>query len=195
MISFKTYLLEKFNDLGKLSDDELKKGQNLKGDADDFTLVTSRVFHQAISKIRQNDIAKGYGKSKGLDSLSIYSPSEYSKMKCYLGKNNSSGYAIKGKDLVSVFSTEGKSASSIMKNALANGAKTLDCFAKRDKNGKISGNLYGLYSHFGWKIDTSMNSGKKGEAYTIINGVSDYVNDNGKVEPDNENVVIFMKHS
>lgn len=79
-----------------------------------------------------------------------------------------------------------------MLSAIENGAKRLDCFAIR-RNGKIEGQLFNLYSNYGFKIDTDMNSGKKGEPYAIVNGVSDYVDENGVVHPDDERVVIFMK--
>ena len=53
--------------------------------------------------------------------------------------------------------------------------------------------MFRLYSGFGFKIDKSMNIGKKGEPYSIIKGVSDYVDENEKVHPEDERVVIFMK--
>jgi hypothetical protein len=116
-------------------------------------------------------------------------------MKCYLGVNNSSGYAIAHRDeLVSVFSSQGSSGHAIVKDAINNGAKRLDCFAIRNnKTGNISGDLYRLYSMNGFKIDKSMNSGTPGEPYAIVNGVSDYVDDNGNVHPEDPRVVIFMK--
>ena len=191
MISFKQFLNERYKDMGKLSPQELKKGQKLTS-VEDFNEVDGRVFLQAVSKIKKNDIAKG-ADAKGLKSLSIYKADEYTKMRCFLGKNNSSGYAIKKKDLVSVFSTQGSSAHPIVDSAIKNGAKTLDCFAKRDKNGKISGALYGLYSKHGFKIDKSMNVGTVGKAYSIVNGVSDFVDGNGVAQPKSEDVVIFMK--
>ena len=187
--------LEAFKDLGKLSPDELKKGQKL--DPEDkwnFKQVSGRVFHQAITKIRQNDIARG-DKSKGLNTLTIYSVSDYKKMDCYLGKNNSSGYCIAhGDELVSVFSSQGSSGHALMKSAISNGAKRLDCFAIRNpKTGNISGDLYKLYKKYGFKIDKSMNEGEPGEPYSIVNGISSYVDDNGNVHPDDPRVVIFMK--
>ena len=192
MKTFKEYIEETFKDMGKLSDEELKKGKRLDKTAkDNFKKVDARVFYEAISKIKANDIAKK-DKAKGLETLTVYSPKEYKDMDCYLGKNNSSGYALHHEELVSVFSTQGSSGSAIVQDAIRNGAKRLDCFATRI-NGKISGQLYSLYSRNGFKIDTSMNSGKPGEAYTIIKGVSDYVDDNEKVHPDDERVVIFMK--
>jgi len=192
MKKFREYIEETFKDMGKLSDKELKKGKRLDKTAkDNFKKVDARVFYEAISKIKANDIAKK-DKAKGLETLTVYSPKEYKDMDCYLGKNNSSGYALHHEELVSVFSTQGSSGSAIVQDAIRNGAKRLDCFATRI-NGKISGQLYSLYSRNGFKIDTSMNSGKPGEAYTIIKGVSDYVDDNEKVHPDDERVVIFMK--
>jgi len=192
MKKFREYIEETFKDMGKLSDEELQKGKRLdKTSEDNFVKVDARVFHKAISKIKANDIAKK-DNAKGLETLTVYSVKEYEDMDCYLGKNNSSGYALHHDELVSVFSTQGSSGSAIVQDAIRNGAKRLDCFATRI-NGKISGQLYSLYSRNGFKIDTSMNSGKPGEAYTIVKGVSDYVDDNGKVHPDDERVVIFMK--
>jgi hypothetical protein len=190
-------LLEAFKDIGKLSPEQLKKGQKLDPkDDDNFTPVTGRVFHKAINRIRQNDIErlnKGLP-SKGLKTLSVYGPGDYNKMKCFLGKNNSSGYCIAhGDELVSVFSSQKSSGKAIMKDAIKNGARRLDCYALRDKKGNIEGPLYKLYSSFGFRIDKSMNSGTPGEPYAIVNGVSDFVNDKGQVEPDNPQVVIFMK--
>jgi hypothetical protein len=69
----------------------------------------------------------------------------------------------------------------------------LDCYAVRDpKTGAISGPLYKLYTRHGFRIDDTMNSGTKGEPYAIVNGVSDYVDANGTVQPQNPTVVIFM---
>lgn len=105
----------------------------------------------------------------------------------------SSGYCIAHRDeLASVFSSQKSSADAIMVDALKNGAKRLDCFAFRINN-KISGPLYKLYTKYGFKTDKSMNTGKKGEAYSVVHGVSDYVNDKGDVDMDNPQVVIFMK--
>ena len=186
-------LIEDFKDIGKLSDDELKKGQSLKStDDNNFTEVNGKVFHKAVTIIKGRDILKG-DLAKGLKNLSVYTVSEYNKMKCYIGKNNSSGYALNKGDLVSVFSSQDSSADAIVQDAITNGAKHLDCYATREKNGSISGSLYRLYTRNGFKIDTTLNSGNIGEPYTIVNGISDYVNDNDEVEPENPTVVIFMK--
>lgn len=187
---YKKSIDEKFSDMGKLSDEELQKGNRITSN-DDFKEVDARVFYNAISRIRINDIAKG-DKSKGLDTLTVYTIKEYKDMKCYLGSNNSSGYALHGDELVSVFSSQGSSGSAIVRSAIQNGAKRLDCFAERI-DGKISGQLYSLYSRNGFKIDTSMNSGKKGEPYSIQKGISSFVDDNGVVQEDDPRVVIFMK--
>jgi hypothetical protein len=189
-----TYLAEAFKDIGKLSPEQLRKGQKLDpNDPDNFRQVEGRVFYKAVSKIRENDIAKG-DKAKGLNTLTVYKANEYNQMKCYLGKNNSSGYAIAhGDELVSLFSSQGSSGNALVKDAIKNGAKRGDYFAIREPNGTIKGDLHKLYSRHGFKIDTSMNSGKPGEPFAIVKGISDYVDDNGKVHPDDPRVVIFMK--
>jgi len=189
------WYLEAFKDIGKLSPEELQKGQYLNPKDDNFKQVDGRIFYNAISQIKSNDIAKLNKNlpSKGLNTLSVYNAGEYKKMKCYLGKNNSSGYCIAhGSELVSVFSSQKSSGDAIVIDAVKNGAKHLDAFAFRIK-GKISGPLYKLYSKYGFKIDKAKNEGTPGEVYAVINGVSDYVNDDEQVEPENEQVVIFMK--
>ncbi len=186
-------LNEIFKDLGKLSQDELMKGQKLTTGENNFKQVDGRIFYNVVSKIRQNDIAKGDA-ARGLVTLTVYSVNEYNKMDCYLGKNNSSGYAIKnGSELVSVFSSQGSSGHAIVKDAIKNGARHLDCFATRDVNGTIGGGLYELYSKHGFKIDKSLNEGTPGEAYSIVNGVSSFVDDEGNVHNDDPRVVVFMK--
>jgi hypothetical protein len=192
MLSFKEFLLEKYKDMGKLSDEKLQKGFKLSGDdSDNFREVSGRDFYKIITAIKNKDALRDV--PKGLHDLSVYTLQEYAKMKCFIGLNNTSGYAIKNGDLVSVFSTMGSSGHAIVKDAIKNGAKTLDCFATRDESGKISGKLFSLYSKHGFKIDTKLNSGKQGEPYAIKNGVSSYVNESGVVEEDNPSVVIFMK--
>ena len=187
-------VLEAFKDIGKLSKQELQKGQALNPEEENFKQVTGRIFYHVITNIRVNDIARG-DKAKGLSTLTVYSVAEYKNMKCYIGKNNSSGYCIAhGDELVSVFSSQKSSGKAIMVDALKNNAKRLDCFAIRNpKTGKISGDLYSLYSRFEFKIVKDMNEGTPGEPYTIVKGVSDYVDDDGNVHPDDPRVVIFMK--
>jgi hypothetical protein len=187
-------IFEDFRDLEKLSPTELIRGGRLDpSDVDNFRQVNGKLFYKIVSTIKQNDIGKGL-KSKGLDTLTIYDVTDYQKMKCYIGKNNSSGYAIKpGGELVSVFSSQGPSGDAIVSDAIKNGASHLDCFALRDKDGNISGPLYKLYSRHGFKIDKTKNEGNKGEPYAIVNGVSDYVDENENVHPDDPRVVIFMK--
>lgn len=149
------------------------------------------LFFRAISAIKQNDIARG-DQARGLATLTVYTIPEYNQMECFLGKNNSSGYALHGTELVSVFSSQGSSGNAVVVDAIKNGAKHLDCFAIRTPEGKIDGGLYRLYSKHGFKIDTNMNSGKPGEAYSIVNGVSSFVDDNGVIHNDDPRVVIFM---
>jgi len=183
-------LLESFKDMGRLSQPELMKGQSLSSE-DRFKEVEGRTFYNIISKIRSNDIAKG-DKSKGLDTLTIYKVSDYKKMKCYLGYNNSSGYALKKSELVSVFSSQNSSGNAIVQDAIRNGANHLDCFATFE-NEELSGGLYSLYKRNGFVVDTSMNSGSPGQPFSIQKGISRYVNDRGELENDNPNVVVFMK--
>jgi hypothetical protein len=188
-------LLEAFKDIGKLSPDELKKGQYLNPNHDgNFVKVDGRVFFNAIRQIKHNDIERSNTglPSKGLATLSFYNAGEYAKMKCYLGKNNSSGYCIDNGTLVSVFSSQKSSGDAIMVDAIKNGAKKLDCYVTH-RNGKFEGPLYKLYTRHGFKVDTSFNTGKPGKPYTVTNGMSLYVNAQGKVEPDNPKVVVFMK--
>jgi hypothetical protein len=186
-------LEEKFSDLGKLSPDDLVKGQKLAPETEgNFKKVPGRIFKKIVTKFADYD--KMRDTPKGLEDLSIYETSEYEKMDCYIGDNNSSGYCIKdGDELVSVFSIAKSSGKAIVADAVRNGAKRLDCFATRNPDGSISGHLYSLYSWGGFKIDKSLNSGTKGKPYAIINGVSDFVDDQGNVQPENPNVVIFMK--
>lgn len=189
MLKFSEYIEEVFKDIGKLSKKELGRfGAPLES----IKEVDARTFYNTITQIKKNDIARDL-EGKGLETLSVYGVKEYRKMRCFIGNNNSSGFAINGDNLVSVFSSQGKSGDVLVSEAIKLGAKTLDCFALRDPKGKISGPLHRLYSKAGFKIDTKMNSGKPGEAYSIQNGVSSFVNDKGEIEEDNPNVVIFMK--
>ncbi len=194
--TFRKYLVsEEFKDIGKLPPEKLTRGQYLNpNDKDNFVRVSGRVFFMAIKKIKENDIAKANKglPSKGLATLSFYNAGEYDKMKCFLGRNNSSGYVIDKGTLKSVFSSQKSSGDAIMVDAIANGAKNLDCYVFR-YDGILSGPLYKLYTKHGFRVDTSMNDGKPGEPYAVVNGVSDYVNTKEQVEPDNPKVVIFMK--
>lgn len=185
--------MEAFGDIGKLDPEKLQKGQRLVPNEDNFKQVDGRVFYQAVSRIRSNDIARG-DQARGLDTLTVYSPKEYNHMKCFLGLNNSSGYAIHGDELVSVFSTQGSSGNAIVQDAIQNGARRLDCFAVRNKEGNIEGSLYTLYKRNGFQLDTDMNSGNQGEPYSVQNGVSSYVDEHEVVHPNDPRVVIFMKH-
>jgi len=177
-----------------IGDSPSEFGQRLSQEDDDnFQQVPGRVFAQAVSRIKQNDLARGDA-AKGLETLHVYPANEYNGMNCFIGKNNSSGYAIAhGDELVSVFSSQGSSGSAIMQDAIKNGASRLDCFAIRKEDVSIEGGLYSLYSRHGFSIDKSMNDGEPGQPYSIQNGVSSYVDDNEKVHPNDPRVVIFMK--
>jgi len=65
------------------------------------------------------------------------------------------------------------------------------CYYRKGNN--ISGDLHDLYTKFSFKIDKSKNEGKPDEPYSVINGVSNYVDDRGVVHPEDEKVVIYMK--
>jgi hypothetical protein len=185
---------EAFNDMGRLSPEKLRRGQRLDPDDDDnFTQVNGKVFYNVVSKIRIADM--GRPEPKGLETLTVYDVKDYMNMKCFVGKNNSSGFAIKdGSELVSVFSSQESSGNALVRKAIEEGATHLDCYAKKDKNGNIlNTGLVKLYRGHGFEIDKSLTTGKVGEPYSIQNGVSLYVNENEEVEPDNENVVVFMK--
>lgn len=188
-------LLETFNELGKLSPEQLRKGQRLDPvdhNDDNFKQVSGRTFAMVATKLSGFDALKD--QPRGLSSLSDYGTKDYNQMQCYLGHNNTSGYCLKGgNELVSVFSTAGSSGNAIVADAVKNGATHLDCFAERLEDGRIDGPLFRLYSKHGFRVDTSMNSGTPGEAYAIERGVSSFVSDSGQVEPENPNVVIFMK--
>lgn len=186
-------IFEAFTDIGKLSDEFLSKGFSLSPeDEDNFVEVPGRIFRQVIVKLGRFDGLKE--SPRGLNTLSVYSVREYEQMQCFLGKNNTAGYCIKdGDELVSVFSTAGSSGNAIVADAVRRGVNRLDCFAKRAPDGTIYGPLVKLYERYGFRVDTTMNSGTPGEAYAIVRGVSSYVNDAGEVEPENPNVVVFMR--
>ncbi|RYF03363.1 MAG: hypothetical protein EOO77_31185 [Oxalobacteraceae bacterium] len=184
---------EAFNDLGKTPPDQLIKGQPLDPNAEkNFHEVDGRMFFNVITRLRNNDLARmETNTSKGLNSLSVYALKDYMKMRCFIGMNNSSGFAIKGDELVSVFSTQRSSGHALCAAAVQNGAKRLDCFATRQGD-TMTGPLYRLYKAHGFVVDQNMNEGTPGEAFAIQNGISSFVNDAGQVEPENPSVVVFM---
>jgi hypothetical protein len=196
MKSFVQYFLEKYTDMGKLSPEQLRKGQRLDpNEEDNFRQVDGRVFHQALARIMENDAVSKISK-KLKENITIYDVSDYMKMECFLGKNNSSGFAIKeGDELVSVFSSQESSGNAIVKEAIQRGAKRLDCYATQDKEGNIMNiDLPRLYSRFGFRVDESLTTGDDPSVpYTIIKGISYFVNQNEEVELTNPKVVVFMK--
>ena len=200
MKSFVQYFYEAFSDLGKMSPEQLTKGQKLEPEGtDNFQQVDGRVFHQAVTQIMKNDdgrCASGDSMCKNLrDNLTIYELNDYKKMKCFLGRNNSSGFCIKdGDELVSVFSSLGSAGKAAVKEAIRQGAKRLDCFAQQDGNGKILNvGLPKLYRMFGFEVDENMTTGNDPSVpYTIVRGVSYFVNENEEVELTNPKVVVFM---
>lgn len=57
-----------------------------------------------------------------------YTAAEYAKMRLFLAPDGKAGFALKGDDIVSVFSQGGGRLRSIMDTALANGGQRLDAF-------------------------------------------------------------------
>lgn len=195
MKSFYQFFIEKYTDLGKLSPEQLQKGQRLDPNSEDnFKEIDGRIFHRILMKIMNSDLGRKVPKNIK-DNLTLYPVEDYMKMKCFIGKNNSSGFCIKdGDELVSVFSSQGSSGNALVQEAIKQGARRLDCFAEQDgEGGIVDKELYRLYSRNGFVIDKSLNSGNKGEAYSIQNGISYFVDEAGNVDPQNPKVVIFMK--
>lgn len=65
-------------------------------------------------------------------------------MRCYLNSDATAGYVIRADgELTNVFSTRRKQGDDIMRHALADGARRLDCF---------DGYLVGFYSRHGFEI-------------------------------------------
>jgi hypothetical protein len=58
----------------------------------------------------------------------VYEEAEYGKMKTFLSSDGLAGFALKGDDIVSVFSRGGGRLRSIIDTAIANGGRTLDAF-------------------------------------------------------------------
>lgn len=191
----KYLIIEAFKDIGKLSPEELAKGQRLyPNDKDNFVQVDGRVFYTVITKIKQADLERFTAgePSKGMERLHAYSVSEYNKMRCFLGKNNSSGYAITERDtLVSVFSSQQSSGDAIVADAVKNGADNLTCRVFM-KNGKLEGPLLDLYTRHGFKLDKSINIGKFGKPHSIIKGIFYYPDKNGKIAKGDQIVALYM---
>jgi hypothetical protein len=201
MKSFYQFFWEKFTDIGKLSPEQLKVSRRLTPeDANSFKEVDWRRFYKIINAYMNADTARSPVDHKEHDwykdiknNITIYEPKEYSKMKCFIGPNNTSGYCIKdGDELVSVFSAIESSGDAIVKSAIKNGAKRLDCFAEQDGKGNIlPTKLFKLYSRNGFVIDTDKNYDKM--PYPIYNGISYYVDDDGNIDRNNKTVVVYMK--
>ena len=191
--SIRKSINEAFSDIGMTPQWQLNKAYPLdQDDEDNFQQVSGRVFNQILTRLVRAD--KLRDTPKGLEDLTVYSSDEYDRMMCFIGKNNTAGYALTREgELVSVFSTARSAGHAIVADAVRRGARKLDCFAEIDSSGRVDGALYRLYSRHGFRINRSMNTGTPGQPYAIINGISYYVNSRGEVEMDNPTVVIFMK--
>lgn len=201
MKSFYQFFWEAFSDIGKLSPEQLKLGRRLNPeDSEKFKPIDWRNFYKIINNYMESDAARSDPKHqshdlyRGIkDNITIYKPEEYADMKCFVGPNNTSGYCIKkGDELVSVFSAMGSSGDALVKSAIKNGARRLDCFAQQDGEGGIKNTgLYKLYSRNGFVIDTDKNDDTM--PYPVFNGISYYVDENGNIDRDAETVVVYMK--
>lgn len=100
--------------------------------------VDAKAFHSAIKA----------GKASNPNGwmVSLHSESEYKGMRCFLSEDGYSGFALNGKDVVSVFThskTKGQNRlATMIPTAIAMGGRTLDCYG---------GGLQNLYSRFGAK--------------------------------------------
>lgn len=197
MKTFYQFFWEAFSDIGKLSPEQLKISRRLTADdSENFKKVDWRSFYKIINAYMKADESRSNNPELFKDiknNITIYKPQEYSKMECYVGPNNTSGYCIKeGDELVSVFSAGESSGDAIVKSAIKNGARRLDCFAEQDENGNIKPTkLFKLYSRNGFVIDRDKNDDSM--PYPIFNGISYYVDENGKIHKDAETVVVYMK--
>ena len=102
-------------------------------------------FYNAISK------AKGSMPQANRWMVDVHEKNEYANRKeyrCYMSKDGKIGYALHGKDVVSVFNVSGVKGgmATIMAHAVANGGRSLDCFEGTGKS-----NLPNMYAKFGAK--------------------------------------------
>ncbi len=81
--------------------------------------TSAKTFHEAISAARD---ASEFGAA-----VYVYDPAEYAGMRLFVSDKGKTGFALKGDDIVSVFSTEkgGRAAHAL---AIAEGGRTLDAF-------------------------------------------------------------------
>jgi len=154
--------------------------------------VSPKEFLNVINKVSKNDLAP-QDIEAGLDTLTIYDLNDYRKCKCYLNKTTPGGFAIDkdSKDLISFFSNGGPDGKTLVKEALKKGAKKTDCYALISGK-KLSGDLYELYINNGFMINTDINIGAEEEAYSVKNGISRYVDDKGKIKPNDKRVIVFL---
>lgn len=97
-------------------------------------------FFEAITKampISKGDIKIG-------DALTRYLPEEYAAMRTFLSPDKAAGYALKGDELVSVFSTPRGRGTALAADAVRRGARRLD-------NYDIRGKLPELYGSVGFR--------------------------------------------
>lgn len=102
-------------------------------------------FFNAISK------AKASIPSANRWMVDVHEQKEYankSEYRCFMSKDGRIGYALHGRDVVSVYNVSGVKGgmATIMAHAVANGGRSLDCFEGTGKS-----NLPSMYAKFGAK--------------------------------------------
>ena len=94
-------------------------------------------FFQAITRampVSKGDIKIG-------DALTQYLPEEYAAMKTFLSPDKAAGYALKGDELVSVFSVPGGRGTDLAADAVRRGARRLDNYDIRGKLPELYGSV------------------------------------------------------
>jgi len=74
----------------------------------------------------------------------MYEVKEYERMNCFLSFDGKSGYCLKGKEIVSVFSEVKGRGKGIVLDAIGRGGDSLDCFD--------GSHLVGFYKSSGFKV-------------------------------------------
>lgn len=111
-----------------------------------FNSISPLTFFAALKQ------AKSLGGN--FDSVHLYSNVEYAKMTCFLSPDLKSGYALKGDELVSVFSTVKGRGDALVRHAISHGASQLDAF---------DGYLIKLYARHGFYEWTRMSNWTPGQ--------------------------------
>ena len=112
-------------------------------------------------------------------SVHVYTPEEYAGMRTFLTPDKSAGFALKGDDIVSVFSSKGDGAArGLLELAIQEGGKKLDAFDT---------NLSDIYADHGFRAISRM---KWNDEFAPPNWDKELYNEFNNGEPD----VVFMAH-